>query len=128
LKRQEIIDRLTSLLSAVPNFANVALWDDIPTEYSQNAIYIKDTKEIYEKKNCKYLATLRIEILAIVIETPSNTALELGNIALVDLIGAVQQLSVRDTVVNLISSDKWIETSGKTVAQVELNIDVKYQF
>ncbi len=128
MKRQQVIDSITTALSTIPTFNGVLVWDDTPTEYSQNAIYIKDTREKYEKKNCKYLATLRIELIAVVIETSSNTADKLGNIALVDLINVVSQMSVPEVIVNLIDSHKWIQTKGKTACEVELNIDVKYQF
>lgn len=128
MKRQEIIDELTSLLSAIPTFSAVLIWDNLSAEYNQNAIYIKDTREKYDKKNSCYLVTLRIEIIAIVIETGSNTASELGNIALVELIGAVNQLSVKGAIVNLVDSFKWIETKGRTACELEFNIDVKYQF
>ncbi len=126
--RQNVIDQLTTLLSAIPLYGGVLVWDETPAEYSQNAIYIKDTREKYEKKNCKYLAILRIELIAIVVETPSNTASELGNIALVGLINAVSQMSVSEVIVNLIDSNKWIQTKGKTACEIELNIDVKYYF
>jgi hypothetical protein len=126
--RQAILEELTTLLAAVPDFDGVLVWDNVPAEYSQNAIYIKDCREKYEKRNVKYTATLRIEIVAIVIETSLLSASELGNIALVNLINAVQQLSVSGAIVDLIDSHKWIETKGKTACEVELNIDVKYQF
>ena len=132
--RQEIIEQLETLLRNISttngyscDFNRVLLWDDVPTEYSQNAIYVKDTREKYEKKN-KYTATLRLEIIAIVIETQDNPATKLGNLALEDLIEAVSQLSVCSSIVTLVDSFKWIETKGKTACQVELNIDVKYQF
>ena len=132
--RQEIIEQLETLLGNISttngyssDFNRVLLWDDVPAEYSQNAIYVKDTREKYEKKN-KYTATLRLEIIAIVMETPDNRATKLGNIALADLIKAVSQLNVCGSMVNLVESHKWIETKGQTACQVELNIDVKYQF
>jgi hypothetical protein len=125
--RQTIVDELTTLLTAVPDFNGVLVWDNLPAEYSQNAIYLKDSSEKYDRRNNKYVATLRIEIIAIVIETTGNTAEKLGNIALVNLIDAVQQLSVRGAIVDLVDSFKWIDTKGKTACEVELNIDVKYQ-
>jgi hypothetical protein len=126
--RQEIVDQLKTHLDALPSFSAVLLWDDVPTEYSQNAIYIKDVAEKYEKKNLVYIAILRIEIVAVVLETSQDTAAKLGNIALVDLIEAVSKLSLKGVIFNLVDSHKWIETSGKTACQVELNLDVKYQF
>jgi hypothetical protein len=126
--RQAIIDELTTLLAQLPDFNGVLVWDNVPAEYSQNAIYIKDCRERYEKRNVKYVATLRIEIVAIVVETSQLNASELGNIALVNLINAVKQLSVECAIASLVDSHKWIETKGKTACEVELNIDVKYQF
>jgi hypothetical protein len=126
--RQAIVDELKTHLDALVNFNQVLLWDDVPTEYTQSAIYIKDVSEKYEKKNLVYVATLRIEIVAVVLETPQDTAAKLGNIALVDLIEAVSKLSLKGVIFNLVDSHKWIETSGKTACQVELNLDVKYQF
>ena len=126
--RQQIVDELTSLLDALPEFDNTALWNDVPSQYARNAIYLKDTREKYEKKNNLYQATLRIEIVAIAIETRDNSASVLGNIALRKLIGAVTQLSIKGVIVNLADSFKYIETRGRTACEVELNIDVKYQF
>jgi hypothetical protein len=71
--RQTIVDELTTLLTAVPDFNGVLVWDNLPAEYSQNAIYLKDSSEKYDRRNNKYVATLRIEIIAIVIETTGNT-------------------------------------------------------
>ena len=127
-KRQQILVELTQLLNDLEEFEDVALWDNLPSQYGQNAIYLKDTRASYEKKNNLYLATLRIEVLAIIIETSDKSAAELGNIALARLIGAVTQLSIKGVIVNLADSFKYIDTKGKTACQVELNIDVKYQF
>jgi hypothetical protein len=126
--RQQIIDQLTTHLAALPYFNDVLVWDNLPAQYSQNAIYVKDCQEKYQRKNNKYLCTLRLEIIAIVIETPDNTAARLGNIALSDLISAVSQLSVGGAIVDLVNSHKWIDTKGVTACEVELNIDVKYYF
>ena len=126
--RQQIITQLTALLNAIPEYRNVALWDDVPSQYSHNTIFLKDTREKYEKKNSVYQATLRIEIVAITIETKDASAAELGNIALGKLIGAVTQLSMKGVILNLADSFKYIETKGRTACEVELNIDVKYQF
>jgi hypothetical protein len=126
--RQEIVEDLKTHLDALPSFNAVLLWDNIPTEYSQNAIYIKDVSEKYEKKSQKYLASLKIEIVAVVLETAQDSAAKLGNIALDDLIQAVSKLSLKGVIFNLVDSQKWIETSGKTACQVELILDVKYQF
>jgi hypothetical protein len=126
--RQAILDELETLLAQLPDFNGVLVWDNVPAEYSQNAIYIKDCRERYEKRNVKYVATLRIEIVAIVVETSQLNASELGNIALVNLINAVKQLSVECAIASIVDSHKWIETKGKTACEVELNIDVKYQF
>ncbi|NJK57015.1 MAG: hypothetical protein HC939_13900 [Pleurocapsa sp. SU_5_0] len=102
------------------DFNGVLVWDNLPTEYSQNAIYLKDTREKYEKQGAKYTCTLRIEIIAIAIETSTDTATKLGNLALADLIKAVCSISHPRAFINLASADKWIETKGKTACQVEL--------
>lgn len=134
MDRQLIIDKLAAALSAIStangyqtDFNNVAVWDNTPAEYSENAIYIKDTREKYEDKNGRYLCVLRIEIIAIVIESGSNTAAELGNLALTDLIKAVTQVSHKGAFINLVDAHKWIETKGLAACEVELNLDIKYQ-
>ena len=127
-KRQEIIDALTKKLRSLPTFNQVLLWDNVPNQYSTNAVYLKDTREKYEKKNSVYQATLRIELVAIVIETKNVPAANLGNLALRELIEAVAGLTVKGAIFNLIDSFKYIDTKGVTACEVELNIDVKYQF
>lgn len=109
------------------DFDGVLVWDNLPTEYSQNAIYLKDTREKYQKQGNKYTCTLRIEIQAIIIETSTNTAAKLGNLALADLIKAVCTVSYPGAFINLADAHKWIETKGKTACEVELNLDIRYQ-
>ena len=132
--RQQVIAQLEALLKAIgtdngysTNFERVRIWDDIPTEYGRNEIIIKDPRVGFEKKN-NYTAKVRIEIIAIVLETPTNSASELGNIALEDLVKAVLKLSVCSSIVTLADSYKWIATKGKTACEVELDIDVKFKF
>ena len=128
MKRQEICDALTKKLRSLPTFNRVLLWDNVPTQYSTNAIYLKDTREKYEKKNNVYVSTLRIELVAIVVETPNTSATDLGNLALRELIEAVTSVEVKGAIFNLADSFKYIDTKGVTACEVELNIDVKYQF
>lgn len=128
MKRQEIIDSLTQGLRSLPTYSRVLEWDNVPSQYSFNAIYIKDTREKYEKKNDLYQATLRIELVAIVIEQPDNSASVLGNLALRELIEAVRNLNVKGAIFNLVDAFKYVDTKGVTACEVELNIDVKYQF
>jgi hypothetical protein len=132
--RQSIIEQIETALAAIKiangystDFNGVLVWDNLPTEYSQNAIYLKDTREKYQKQGNKYTCTLRIEIIAIVIETSTNTAAKLGNLALADLIKAVCTVSYPGAFINLADAHKWIETKGKTACEVELNLDIKYQ-
>lgn len=127
-KRQEIIDALTLRARSLPTFNRVLLWDNVPSQYEQNAIYLKDTREKYEKKNGVYQATLRIELVAIVIETRDVSAAVLGNLALTELIDGVTGLTVKGVVFNLADSFKYIDTKGVTACEIELNLDVKYQF
>jgi hypothetical protein len=132
--RQSIIEQIEAALANIKiangysmDFDGVLVWDNLPTEYSQNAIYLKDTREKYEKQGNKYICTLRLEIIAIVIESGPDTAAKLGNLALVDLIKAVCTVSNPGAFINLVNAEKWIETKGKTACEVELNLDVKYQ-
>jgi hypothetical protein len=132
--RQSIIEQIETALANIKitngystDFNGVLVWDNLPTEYGENAIYLKDTREKYEKQGNKYTCTLRIEIIAIVIETGSDTAAVLGNLALADLIKAVCAVSYRGAFINLANAEKWIETKGRTACEVELNLDVKYQ-
>ena len=133
--RQPIIEllettlRLISVASGYQTDINgVLLWQSVPTEYGQNAIYVKDVLEKYEKHGTKYTAVLKVEIVAVVIETATDSAAKLGNLALADLIKAVSSISYPGAFFILKDASKWIETQGKTACQVELNIDVKYQF
>ena len=126
--RQEIIDALTDKLRSLPSFNSVLLWDNVPTQYSTNAVYLKDTREKYEKKNSVYQAVLRIELVAVVIEQKESSAADLGNLAIRELIEAVTGLSVKGAIFNLVDSFKYIDTKGVTACEVELNIDVKYRF
>jgi hypothetical protein len=133
--RQSIIEQIETALNNIninngysTDFNGVLVWDNLPTEYSQNAIYLKDTREKYEKQGNKYTCTLRIEVIAIVVETQVTTAAVLGNLALADLIKAVRAVSYPGAFINLANAEKWIETKGKTACEVELNLDVKYQF
>lgn len=128
MRRQQIIDTLTESLRSLPTFNRVLLWDNVPNQYSTNAIYLKDTREKYEKKNNVYVSTLRIELVAIVVETPNTSATDLGNLALRELIEAVTSVEVKGVIFNLADSFKYIDTKGVTACEVELNIDVKYQF
>lgn len=132
--RQSIIERIETALNNITiangystDFNGVLVWDNLPTEYGENAIYLKDTREKYDKQGNKYTCTLRIEIIAIAIETPTDTAAKLGNLALADLIKAVCTVSCPGAFINLVSAEKWIETKGKTACEIELNLDVKYQ-
>lgn len=132
--RQEVIEQLETLLKDIStangyqtDFAQVRSWDDLPSQYGQNEIVFKDPRCKFEKKN-NYTSTVRIEIIAIVLETATASASKLGNIALEDLIRAVSKLSVCKLMVTLVDSHKFIQTKGKTACEIELNIDVKYQF
>ena len=133
--RQPIIELLETTLSSISvasgyqtDFNGVLLWQEVPTEYGQNAIYVKDVVEKYDKHGTKYTAVLKVEIVAVVIETATDSAAKLGNLALADLIKAVSSISYPGAFFILKDASKWIETQGKTACQVELNIDVKYQF
>lgn len=133
--RQPIIELLETTLRLISvasgyqtDFNGVLLWQSVPTEYGQNAIYVKDVLEKYEKHGTKYTAVLKVEIVAVVIETATDSAAKLGNLALADLIKAVSSISYPGAFFILKDASKWIETQGKTACQVELNIDVKYQF
>lgn len=132
--RQKVTEELETLLENIStannyatDFDRVEAWRDLPAQYERNYLFWRDTKEKYAFKN-KYTATLRIEIIAVVVEKQNARADVLGTIALADLIRAVSQLKVCGAIVTLVESHKYIETKGKTAAQVELNIDVKYQF
>lgn len=124
LPRQSIIDKLTLALSSVKN---VLIWDNVPSEYSTEAIYLKDTREKYEKQGNGYVCTLSIEIIAIAIETASSSADKLGNLILEDLIKAISQVSMPGVFFYLEDSHKWVETKGKTACEIELNLSVKYK-
>ena len=133
--RQPIIELLETTLRLISvasgyqtDFNGVLLWQSVPTEYGQNAIYVKDVLEKYEKHGTKYTAVLKVEIVAVVMETAIDPAAKLGNLALADLIKAVSSISYPGAFFILKDASKWIETQGKTACQVELNIDVKYQF
>jgi hypothetical protein len=125
--RQQAIDQLTARLNAIPMFDGVLFWEQIPAEYGENALYLKDNQEKYTKKNGFYIATLRIEIIAVVIETPADTADKLGNLALAELIHAVNLLSVKDAFATLAESHKWVTTKGKTACEIELSLDLEYK-
>jgi hypothetical protein len=134
MSRSSIVASIETALAAIKiangystDFNGVLVWDNLPTEYSQNAIYLKDTREKYDRQGNKYTCTLRIEIIAIAIETSTDTATKLGNLALADLIKAVCTVSQSGAFINLVSAEKWIETKGKTACEVELNLDIKYQ-
>lgn len=131
--RQQVVEQLETLLKEISvsndyqtDFDQVDIWDNLPAEYGQNKIIIKDTKEKYEKQNTQYKNTLRLEIIAIVLEKPNKSASELGTIALYDLKQAVKKLSVCGAVPTLVLSNKFVETKGRTACEVELQIDVKY--
>jgi hypothetical protein len=127
LKRQQAIDQLTAHLNAISRFDGVLFWEEIPSLYGENALYLKDTQEKYTEKNGFYLANLRIEIIAIVLETPTDKADKLGNLALAELIEAVNQLSVKDAFATLTESHKWVQTKGKTACEIELSLDLQYK-
>ncbi|MDJ0570272.1 MAG: hypothetical protein QNJ53_14690 [Pleurocapsa sp. MO_192.B19] len=134
MTRAKIVEELEAILRNIStangyatDFERVESWRDVPTQYDRNYLIWRDGKEKYQKKN-KYTATLKIEIIAVVLESANARADVLGTIALADLIKAVSQLKVCGSIVTLVEAHKWIETKGKTAAQVELNIDVKYQF
>lgn len=105
----------------------VLLWDNVPTEYSQNAIYIKDPREKYEKQGNGYVCILSIEVVAIVVERIDLTADKLGNLLLEDLIKAVSSVTHQGVFINLENSYKWVDTKGKTACEIELNLSVKYK-
>ncbi len=133
MTRQQVVDELEKLLKSISttnnyqtDFDDVRVWDDLPSEYGHNEIIFKDTKEKYEKKNVEYKNTLRVEIIAVVLEQSGKPASKLGTIALSDLKQAVKKMSVCGAVTTLITSDKWVSTKGRTACEVELHIDVKY--
>ena len=126
--RQHVVNALTDVIRSHTFMDRVLLWDNVPSQYSTNAVYLKDTREKYEKKNSVYQATLRIELVAIVVEEKNASAADLGNLALRELIEAVTNLRVSGVIFNLVDSFKYIDTKGVTACEVELNIDVKYQF
>lgn len=125
--RQEAIDQLTAILIAVPPFDGVLFWEETPSEYSENALYLKDTHEKYTDKNGFYLATLRIEIIAVVIETSTVPAEKLGNLALAELIKQVSRFSAKDAFITLAESHKWLQTKGRTACEIELSLDLEYK-
>lgn len=132
--RTEIVAKFEGALKSISttngyftDFDRVLLWQEIPAEYSHNVIFLRDTREKYELKGSKYTCTLRLEIIAIVKATKDNPASVLGNLALTDLIRATTEVSSPKAFFILNSAEKWLETKGITVAQIELNIDAKYQ-
>jgi hypothetical protein len=125
--RQQAIDQLSAHLSAIAMFDGVLFWSEIPADYGENALYLKDTQETYSKKNGFYVATLKIEIIAVVLETPTDNADKLGNLALSELIKAVELLKVKDAFATLAESHKWVQTKGKTACEIELSLDLEYK-
>jgi hypothetical protein len=125
-KRSEIVTELDRVLSQIPN-TTLIYWQDTPTQYDRNFLNYRDTTEEYKRQNQLHLARLNIEIVAVIIETNVSAA-ELGNLALVELIGAVNNFSLKAITVDLLRSHKFVETKGKTAAQIELEIAVNYKF
>ena len=110
------------------DFFAVTYWQATETQYEKNHLDYRDTTEEYDKNNLLYNTLLSIEIVAIVFETSTSSASDLGTLALEDLIRAIKGLSLDGVMFNLKRSHKYVETKGKTACHVELEIAVYYKF
>lgn len=127
-RRDEIVPIILEQLKKVENFDQVTYWQATPSQYEKNHLNLKDGIEEYQPKNQKYDAQLELMIEAVVIETAQKSAADLGNLALKDLIAAVNSLTLSGAIVHLKESNKFVETQGKTACLVELVIQVLYKF
>lgn len=134
-RRDEICSYLKLALSQISktngyytDFDRSTYWQATPTQYEQNHLNFRDESEDYDLENTKYDACLPICIEAVVIETPDNSAADLGTLALKDIMKAVRNACLPATLFNFKRSHKYVEHKGKTAALVELEIEVKYKF
>ena len=131
--RNKIVTEIGNVLSQISkanayntDFDRFLYWASTPNEYDYNYLIYRDTTEEYSFHNTYYKAKLNLEIIAIVIETDTKAA-RLGNLALADLMRAVNQIASCGFLVNLNRSHKFVETKGKTACQIELEIDVTHR-
>ncbi|MEM9271520.1 MAG: hypothetical protein AAGA80_00965 [Cyanobacteria bacterium P01_F01_bin.143] len=127
-RRDEIVPIILERLKQLENFDQVTYWQATPSQYEQNHLNLNDGIEKYQPKNNKYDAQLELMIEAVVIETAQKSAADLGNLALKDLITAVNSLTLSGAIFQLKQSNKFVETQGKTACLVELVIQVLYKF
>ena len=127
-RRDEIVPVILERLQSVANFDQVTYWQATPSQYEKNHLNPKDELEDYDPVNQKYDAQLELMIEALVVETAQKSAADLGNLALKDLITAVNSLSISGGIVQLKQSNKFVETQGKTACLIELVIQVLYKF
>ena len=134
-RRNEIVPIILEQLKQISkdkeystDFDQVTYWQATPSQYEKNHLNVKDEIEEYQPSNQKYNAQLEIRIEALVIETAQKSAADLGNLAMIDLIAAVNSLSISQAIVHLKQSNKFVETQGKTACLIELVIQVLYKF
>ena len=134
-RRQELVEVIGSELEKISkangyktDFDKVSYWQDTPTEYNKNHLNYQDEDERYKPENTNYDAALEIYIRAVVIGTSSSPAPKLGNLALNDLINAMEEVCLQGALIDLVDSRKWCETKGKTACLIELQIRVSYHF
>ncbi len=127
-RRDEIVPVILGQLQTISTFDQVTYWQATPSQYEKNHLNVKDELEEYQPLNQKYDAQLNVTIEALVVETAKKSAADLGNLALKDLIAAVQSLTISQGIVHLQQSNKFVETQGKTACLIELVIQVLYKF
>jgi hypothetical protein len=136
-RRDEIVAQIQLALGQISklndyytDFERITYWQATPTQYEQNHLNFRDESEDYDLDNTKYHAKLPIIIEAIVMESQTDSAAELGTLALKDLMKAVGSCSgsLRAALFAFKRSHKYVETKGRTAVLVELEIEVLYRF
>lgn len=130
-KRQEIVAAIGNALNGMTtngySYDKITYWQDTSTQENRNHLDYRDTTEEEIEQNGFKGAILSLEISAVVGGNRNSSAASVGTLAITDIRQAILSLRVLGKIPLIRRSHKYVDTKGKTVCLVEVEIEVKYK-
>ena len=130
-KRGEIVEAIGSALNGMTtsgySWDKITYWQDTSTQEDKNHLDYRDTTEEEIEQNGFKGAILNLEISGVVGSSNTLSAASLGTIAIADIRQTVLNLRVLGKIPSIKRSHKYVETKGKTVCLVEVEVEVQYK-
>ena len=132
MARQQIVDAIAQAVQNISNteysYDRITRWASTDSQYEKNHVDIKDLTEKSKRENKIYISDLIVSVSARLWQTGNQTASQLGNLAIADLMCALRDLPLPvNGFVGDISTYKNVENKGKPCCQIELEIQIKYR-